>query len=96
MAREVIADFSRIMNGSYKLVLVTYIDHLLFKNTDVTNVYPCVRDGVGWIVRETDSYLVLCSDMPSEGFEYMSIDLMGSGIVILKNCIVEMKTIAFA
>ena len=70
------------------------MDHVLFKNADVTTVHPCMRDASGWIVREADSYIVVCSDVPSPGYEYMSFDMIGSGLVILKDDIKEIRQVA--
>ncbi len=79
------------MTEEPSLVYVRYIDHVLFRNTDPNLLRPCVREAVGWLVRETEEVICLSLDRAVEPLPFEKP--AESGFVILKNDILEMRII---
>lgn len=79
------------MTEEPSLVYVRYVDHILFRNADPSLLKPCVREVVGWLVRETEEALCLCCERALEllPFEKPS----ESGFIILKSDVLEMRWI---
>ena len=79
------------MTEKPSLVYVKYVDHVLFRNVDPNLLKPCIREVVGWLVRETDEVLCLCHDRAIEllPFEKHS----ESGLIILKSDVLERREI---
>lgn len=50
------------------LIYIRYLDHVEFKHSDPGLFKPCVREVVGWLVRETDEALCLTYDRSVEPF----------------------------
>ncbi len=76
------------------LVWIRYKDHALHRNIDPVKATPIVREATGRIERETEDYLFIVVD------EYLAPgpdDLptrKTTGLVILRNTILEMKRLA--
>ena len=76
---------------SNRLVIVRYKDHVEFKNTNHKLYFDSiVREAVGWLLLETDEYIMLLYDrsvdlLPNEAPE--------SGLIILKSAITELRGI---
>ena len=69
------------------LVRVEYIDHVLYKNTDHEKVRPIVRETVGWLVDQTDDYIVVLNDrticpIRSESIQSESIFLLFKPLIL--------------
>jgi len=80
------------MTKSEGLVYVRYRDHLLFRNIDSNMIGPCVREVVGWLIRETEDALVLCFDRTVGNLPY-EVPSKESGLIILKENILERREI---
>jgi hypothetical protein len=76
------------------VVYVRYKDHVLFKDSDASQYRPFLRECVGWLDFE-DSELVRVVwerfSMPDPPNEAMS---RSTGLVIMKNAVLEYKRIA--
>jgi hypothetical protein len=70
------------------LLHIRYKDHVIFRNSDPGNVKPCIREVVGWLVRETEDSLILCFDRTVGALPH-ELPLRESGLVILKENILE-------
>ena len=77
------------MTEKFRLVHVLYRDHVRFRNTDPTDLKPCIREVVGWLIRESDEALYLCHNRAVNRlfFEKPS----ESGFIILKSDVLEKK-----
>ena len=79
------------MTEKSRLVYVKYVDHVLFRNADPSLLRPCVREVVGWLIRETDEVLYLCHDRAIEPLPFEKPS--ESGLIILKSDILEKRKI---
>lgn len=73
-------------------IYVKYLDHILFRNADPDLFKPIPREALGWLIKEDNEAIWILFDktveiLPSEKFD------PSSGIIILKNNILEMKEI---
>lgn len=76
------------------LVYVKYSDHVLFRNADSSSLRPCVREVVGWLIRETNEVLYICHERAVEllPFEKPS----ESGFIVLKSDVLEKRNLIFS
>ena len=79
------------MTEKPSLVYVRYVDHVLFRKADPSLLKPCVREVVGWLVRESDEAVCLSLDRAVEPLPFEKP--AESGFVILKSDILEMRRI---
>jgi len=71
-------------------VLIRYLDHLLFRNVqDVPR--PCVRETIGWIVKEDHDHIGVLWDKSVEELPNEMTQGRISGITVLKPAIVEIE-----
>jgi hypothetical protein len=78
----------RIANvNNQGLFYVKYLDHVLFRNADSSLLRPCVREVVGWLIKETDDALYLCHDRAVKPLPFGKPS--ESGFIILKNDVLE-------
>ena len=76
------------------LVYVRYMDHVLFRDMNPETAKPFTRECVGWLDYENEEHIRIVwerfamPDPPSESKPRVT------GLVILKNTIVEMRRIA--
>ena len=73
--------------GEYRIVMVRYRDHTLFKRKEVESIRPVVRQCIGWLVYETEDYMVVVSDVRWENG--IVPDRSSSGLVLMKSEVVE-------
>lgn len=71
-----------------KLVYISYLDHLLFRNKETKNCQPAIRETVGWIVKENSVAIWLQWDRSTESDLENDFE-SESGLVILKSCIIN-------
>ena len=70
-------------------IYLRYVDHVLFRNMDPSLLWPCVREVVGWLTRETEDALYICSD---RSLQFSSSEnTRDSGFIILKSSVLEMR-----
>jgi hypothetical protein len=73
------------------LVVIRYLDHVLFRNTDVSCIRPQLRETVGWLARETPEAVLILWDRSLEKLPHERAEDSASGLVILRDEIVEMR-----
>ena len=78
------------MTKTPRLIYVKYVDHVQFRNTDPHRLEPCIREVVGWLVKETKDALYLTYD---RSVEPMPFEKRECGFIILKSDIFERKKI---
>ena len=78
-------------NHSNKLIHAIYWDHLEFKNSS-HKLYSDgnIREAVGWLVLETDKYIVLLYD---RSVERQANEQLESGLILIKSDIIEMREV---
>ena len=72
------------------LLYVRYRDHVEFKHSDPGLFNPCVREVVGWLVKETEEALFLSYDRSVEPFPFEKREC---GLIILKSDMLERRRI---
>jgi hypothetical protein len=70
-------------------VYVRYKDHVLFKNVVEPIEKAVERETIGWLTKQTDEIMLIEHDRTISCFQ-LSMG-QGSGLLILKNCIIEMR-----
>jgi len=70
-------------------VYVRYKDHVIFKNISQPVVQAAERETVGWLTKQNEEIMLIEHDRTIESREMSSGQ--GNGIVILKNCVLEMR-----
>ena len=71
-----------------RLVRIRYRDHVIFRRADPSVLTPCIREVVGWLVRETEDELCICFDR-TIGVLPHERPSKESGLAILKCNIIE-------
>ena len=72
---------------------ITYYDHVLFRNCDPKKIKPVKRKTVGWITYENQQAIIICSDISAKFLK--NEKKKDSGILILKNLIIERTYLEF-
>ena len=72
---------------------IVYYDHVLFKNCDPKKIKPIKRKTVGWITYENQQAIIICSDISTNFLK--NEKKKDSGILILKNLIIERTSLEF-
>ena len=90
----VMANSINISRHSGNLVLVEYMDPILFRNTN-PKLYenPNIRETVGWIINEDDESIQINWDRSLKPPPYERTCPKDSGLTIPKNCILKMKNL---
>jgi len=76
------------------LAYVKYQDHVLYHRCNPQALAPQVRETVGWLVYDAPTYVIISWDRGSHPPRLRNSDLQESGLVILKNTILEMKEVS--
>ena len=74
-----------------ELVLVRYLDHVLYNRSSALAMKPQVREAVGWLIYECEQYVTLAWDHDAEPPTLHGGDPKASGLVLLKSDILELK-----
>jgi hypothetical protein len=72
------------------VVYVRYLDHVLYRNTPKHVKEPAERETLGWLIDKSDEVLCIGSDRTIDELPYSSGS--GSGLVLLKSCIIEVRS----
>jgi hypothetical protein len=75
------------------LVYVRYRDHVLYHRGDPVVMKPLVRECVGWLVNDSEDYIIVCWDRDAEPPTLKGGDPKASGVVLLRSEILEMKKV---
>jgi hypothetical protein len=73
------------------LIYLKYMDHVLFRKCDHSDMKPSVREVVGWLVLETNDAIYICCDRSVEPLPCEKPS--ESGLVILKSDVLERREI---
>jgi hypothetical protein len=73
------------------LIVVRYLDHVLFNRSSAVVMKPQVREAVGWLVYECEQYVILTWDRDAEPPTLKGGDPKSSGLVLLKSDILGLK-----
>ena len=73
------------------LVYVLYRDHVLFRNSDSSLYHPCIRECVGWILKENEEAMWILHDRSAKPLPNQKTKASESGLVLLKGDIIEIK-----
>ena len=76
-----------------KLVYVRYRDHVLFRGVDSKSFSPIIRECSGWKVRENGEAICVLFDKSVKPFPCEKNSVVETGLILLKNDILEMKEI---
>ena len=77
-----------------KVVHLVYRDHVMFTQSDPVLLKPAIRESIGWLVYECESYVIITWDRNAEPPTLKGGDSKASGLVLLRSDILEMDTIA--
>ncbi|HSV50248.1 MAG TPA: hypothetical protein VLH35_08015 [Candidatus Acidoferrales bacterium] len=77
-----------------KVVLVRYIDHVMYNRTSALSMQPQVREAVGWLIYEAETYIIISYDRDAGPPTLHGGDPKASGLVLLKSDI--MRMVAFS
>ena len=72
-------------------VYVRYKDHVLFKNIQQPIAEAIERETIGWLTQQTDEIILVENDRTTPDKRLPSGQ--GSGVIILKNCIIEIHNV---
>ena len=79
----------RVPSGS--IIYIRYLDHVLFKKCNHSDMKPSVREVVGWVVLETTDAMYICCDRSVNPLPFEKPS--ESGLVILKSDVLERREI---
>ncbi len=82
-----------VMENIMPVVYVRYMDHVLFKDSDASQYKPWIRECVGWLDHEDKEYIRIVWERFSEPDHPENARLRSTGLAILKNAIMEMRTL---
>jgi hypothetical protein len=75
-----------------ELVFLRYRDHVLYSRIDPASIKPQVRECVGWLIYQSDEYVVVAWDRDTKP-TLRGEGLKASGLVLLCSDILELKRI---
>jgi hypothetical protein len=76
------------------LVLIRYLDHLLFRGVDHRKQNPIERETVGWIAKQNEAAVWLLWDRATSHAPQERSEPQECGLVILRKDILEVRSIA--
>ena len=77
------------------MMVIRYLDHVLFMGVDHGKQKPVVRETVGWLVKQDENAVWLLWDRDTSSSPQMSSESRECGLVILRRDIVDMKPIVW-
>jgi hypothetical protein len=72
-------------------VYVRYKDHVLYKNIEDPATEAVERETIGWLTKQTDEIMLIEHDRTISNGQIPSGQ--GSGVIIMKSCITEMRKV---
>jgi hypothetical protein len=75
------------------MMVIRFLDHVLFKGVDHREQRPIVRETVGWLVRQSEDAVWLLWDRDASKSSQKGSEPQECGLVILRRDIVEMRPI---
>jgi hypothetical protein len=74
-----------------ELIFVRYADHVLYNRASALAMQPQIREAIGWLIYECDSYITLCWDKDADPPTLHGGDPKASGLVLLKSDIISLE-----
>jgi len=79
------------ISHSKRLVHAKYKDHVFFRNANPQSyVNVNIRETIGWLVLETNDYLLLLND---RSVDLLPHEARESGLILIKSDILEVKEV---
>ena len=76
------------------LVYVRYLDHVLFHHADPLPLKPQLREAVGWLVHQTQDYVIITWDRKADPPTLKGGDPKASGLVLIRRDIFELRKVS--
>ena len=73
-----------------KVVFVQYRDHVIYNRTSAFVMQPQIREAVGWLVYEAESYVIISWDRDAGPPTLRGGDPKASGLVLLRSDIIRL------
>lgn len=73
------------------IIIVRYLDHVMYNRASVLVMKPQIRKTVGWLVYECEQYLTISWDRDDDIPTLHGGDPKASGLVLLKSDIIDLK-----
>jgi hypothetical protein len=74
-----------------ELVLVRYLDHVLFRDVNPDGLRPALRETVGWLVHEDPEAVLILWERGVTPLPHERDEAASSGLVILRGDVVEIR-----
>jgi hypothetical protein len=75
------------------LVYIRYWDHVIFRDSNPSCLRPVIRECIGWLMKENEQAVYILWDRSVKKLPHERIQPRESGLIILKNDIIEMKKV---
>lgn len=83
-----------MVNSDYDTpYLITYVDHVLFKNTDPGQVQNSIRTTVGWVVKQDKESVCISWDKPINHQEN-EVQCSYSGLSLVRKAILDIVAVS--
>ncbi len=82
--------FVRLNPAFEKVVFVQYRDHVMYNRSSALLMQPQVREAVGWLIYEAESYIIISYDRDAGPPTLHGGDPKASGLVLLKSDVLRM------
>ncbi len=79
------------LNSSQQLIVVRYLDHVLYNRTSAAAMKPQAREAIDWLLYDCELYIILTWDRDTEPPSLHGGDLKASGLVLLKSDILDLQ-----
>jgi len=76
------------------LVYVRYLDHVLFHQADPLPLKPQLREAVGWLVHQTQDYVIITWDRKADPPALKNGDPKASGLVLMRRDILRLLKVS--
>lgn len=77
--------------GIQQLIYVRYRDHVLYSRSSAITMQPQTREAIGWLVYDSELYVILAWDRDAEPPTLHGGDAKASGLVVLKSDILILQ-----
>jgi hypothetical protein len=73
-----------------RLLYLKYKDHVLFRKADPSLLTPCIRETIGWLIKETEEALYVVHDKSANLHPHRPVE---SGLIILQSDVITRRFI---
>jgi hypothetical protein len=71
-----------------RLLYLKYKDHVLFRKADPSLLTPCIRETIGWLIKETEEAFYLVNDKSVHSQTHHPAE---SGLIILQSDVITRR-----